>query len=89
MFQSNWPWHSNQHQYFFWEKEIFFYIQEINPIHGTRTEYAVVKITNDEFFFRVVFSEKNKEEIGQLCSNSKKNIWELSKYNISKERKFK
>lgn len=68
--------------------KIFFYIQEINPIHGTRTEYAVFKITEKEFYSRVVFS-KDKEELGQLCSNTKENIWELNKYTISKKRKFK
>jgi len=80
---------NEENQYFLWEKEIFFYIQEINPIHGIRTEYAVVKISRTEFTFRVVFSEKHKENVGQLCSNTKKNIWELDKYTISMERKFR
>lgn len=67
----------------------FFYIQEVNPTHGNRTEFVVTKITEKEFYFKVVFSEKHKDEIGQLCSNTKENIWDLNKYDISIKRKFK
>ena len=69
--------------------EYLFYIQEINPIHGDRTEYGVLKITDKEFIYKVVFSQKHKDEIGQLCSNTKDNIWNLKKYDISQERKFR
>jgi hypothetical protein len=64
--------------------KVFFYIQN----SYVREEYAVVKILEEEFFYRIVYSETNPDSVGNLNRNIKKNIWEMNNYDFSLERKY-
>lgn len=63
---------------------VFFYIQD----YSSNEEYAVVKILEEEFFYRIVYSEKNPDTVGILLRNTKQNIWDLNCYDISSQRKL-
>lgn len=64
--------------------KVFFYIQEVSQVIQ---EFAVVKIMEHEFLCRVVFSSQS-DYVGTLVRNTKENVWNLNRYDISTGRKF-
>lgn len=64
--------------------QVHFYIQNVK----NNEEYAVVKILDNEFFYRVVYCPDCPDKIGLLYRNTKWSIWDLNVYDISCERKF-